>query len=172
MSIGVGELVVVLEEVDPGWYIGEILGEESRTGMFPATYCTVVDSPPPAPRRPPKPSSPTKSESDALGDMDEQVASLSLRKAAVRPAAVPRTISATATVTVARSGSMKKKPPPPPISRGSKPAISAGSTAASTSASVAGGSDAKCRECGCEEFRANVFKKGSCNNCFHVHNPQ
>ncbi|KAG0236295.1 hypothetical protein BGW42_003707 [Actinomortierella wolfii] len=26
-----------------------------------------------------------------------------------------------------------------------------------------------CRECGCDEFTANVFKRGSCNNCFHSH---
>ncbi|KAF9366686.1 hypothetical protein BGX34_010361 [Mortierella sp. NVP85] len=26
-----------------------------------------------------------------------------------------------------------------------------------------------CRECQCEDFSANVFKRGSCNNCFHVH---
>lgn len=26
-----------------------------------------------------------------------------------------------------------------------------------------------CSTCGCDEFSPNVFKKGSCNNCFHVH---
>ncbi|KAG9061686.1 hypothetical protein KI688_007267 [Linnemannia hyalina] len=26
-----------------------------------------------------------------------------------------------------------------------------------------------CRECQCDEFTANVFKPGSCNNCFHAH---
>ncbi|KAF9341477.1 hypothetical protein BGZ91_007720 [Linnemannia elongata] len=26
-----------------------------------------------------------------------------------------------------------------------------------------------CRECQCDEFTANVFKPGSCNNCFHTH---
>ncbi|KAF9577547.1 hypothetical protein BGW38_007168, partial [Lunasporangiospora selenospora] len=26
-----------------------------------------------------------------------------------------------------------------------------------------------CRECNCTEFTANVFKRGSCNNCFHIH---
>ncbi|ODQ52435.1 BAR-domain-containing protein [Saitoella complicata NRRL Y-17804] len=28
---------------------------------------------------------------------------------------------------------------------------------------------AECGECGCDEFQANVFKKGQCNNCFHAH---
>lgn len=26
-----------------------------------------------------------------------------------------------------------------------------------------------CRECHCSDFSANVFKRGSCNNCFHIH---
>lgn len=28
---------------------------------------------------------------------------------------------------------------------------------------------APCRECQCDDFTANVFKPGSCNNCFHAH---
>ncbi|CAO3571533.1 unnamed protein product [Mortierella alpina] len=27
-----------------------------------------------------------------------------------------------------------------------------------------------CRECSCTDFTANVFKRESCNNCFHAHN--
>jgi hypothetical protein len=26
-----------------------------------------------------------------------------------------------------------------------------------------------CKECGCEDFKENVFKPGNCNNCFHKH---
>jgi hypothetical protein len=26
-----------------------------------------------------------------------------------------------------------------------------------------------CSTCGCDEFKSNVFKPGSCNNCFHRH---
>lgn len=26
-----------------------------------------------------------------------------------------------------------------------------------------------CRECQCDDFAPNVFKRGSCNNCFHAH---
>jgi len=28
---------------------------------------------------------------------------------------------------------------------------------------------AECRECGCDDFAANVFRKDNCNNCFHRH---
>lgn len=31
-------------------------------------------------------------------------------------------------------------------------------------------SSMSCKECNCEEFSANVFKQGQCNNCFHQHN--
>jgi len=162
LSLAVGDMIAVLDEVDAGWYIGEIVGDEARTGMFPATYCSVVDPP----RRPPKPPSPTKSES--VESLDDQVTQLSLRRpisntgTSPRPG-VARTVSASSTTSSSPNPAKMKKPPPPPVSRGSKPSLaSSGATAV----------DMRCRECGCTEFRANVFKKGSCNNCFHVHVPQ
>jgi len=164
----------VLEEVDSGWFIGEVLGEEGRFGMFPATYCSVVEQP----RRMLKPPSPEKDgkggdkgdKGDVFTDMEEQVSLLSLR----RPATVGfravsgRTASSTSIITpVATPG--KKKPPPPPVSRGSKPISTTGSSSTIAASTTTAGNDSKCHECGCNEFQANVFKKGSCNNCFHVH---
>jgi hypothetical protein len=177
MSIVPGETVSVIEEVDPGWFIGEIVGDESRQGMFPATYCTVIESTsvtvspvretPPAVRRSLKPPSSTKED-----DLEEQVSQLSLRRPATtggsgqhsggRPS-LGRAVTASPTPSIGSHAAAKKKPPPP-APRGSKPA-SLASTGSSTAA------DTRCRECGCDEFRANVFKKGSCNNCFHVHIP-
>jgi hypothetical protein len=173
MSISVGDLISVLEEVDSGWFIGEITGEEGRHGMFPATYCSIVEQP----RRTLKPPSPGKDgkggeKGDVFTEMEEQVSLLSLRRPAtvgVRPVS-GRSVSSTTITPVVTPG--KKKAPPPPVSRGSKPISTTGSTGSSStiaaSTTTAGG-DLKCRECGCNEFRANVFKKGSCNNCFHVH---
>jgi len=174
MSIVPGDLINVIEEVDAGWFIGEIVGDEARTGMFPTTYCTVIEPTVPTVRRPPlKPPSPTaRSDTSSLaGDLDDQVSNISIRRASyVSPPAprqvITRTQSANTTSSVSGGPNIamaKKKappPPPPPVSRGNKP--------------VAGGgvaNEGKCRECGCVEFRANVFKKGSCNNCFHVHGP-
>jgi hypothetical protein len=172
MSIVPGELVSVIEEVDAGWYIGEIVGSEFRTGMFPATYCVIVPSTAsvsevggttPVRRSTLKPPSPTSTKSD--DSLEDQVANLSLRRPATVPVSRPnlggRSVSSGSPASVGG----KKKAPPPPVSRGSKPVMS-GSSASSVSG------DVKCRECGCDEFRANVFKKGSCNNCFHVHIPQ
>jgi SH3 domain len=178
MSIVPGELISVLEEVDAGWFIGEIVGDESRRqGMFPATYCSVVETiSAPALRRPPKPPSPTarsdaSSVSGGAGDLDDQISNLSIRKGGYNSAGtgsrpgVTRSQTASVAATTLVGGmstspnivmAKKKAPPPPPVSRGNKP----------IPGFVA---DGKCRECGCIEFRANVFKKGSCNNCFHVH---
>ncbi|KAG0367837.1 hypothetical protein BC939DRAFT_532335 [Gamsiella multidivaricata] len=39
----------------------------------------------------------------------------------------------------------------------------------SKAADVADTEVGPCRECQCTEFSPNVFKRGSCNNCFHAH---
>ena len=166
LSIQPGELITVLEEIDPGWYIGEILGDESRSGMFPATYCTVVDLPTPKRMSRSVPVSPgIKGDGpDLFADAEDQTSGLSLRRATAaspKPQIGARTMSI---INPAVMAGKKKQPPPPPVSRGSKPS-SAGTTV------IGGRGEVKCKECGCDEFRANVFKKGSCNNCFHVHIP-
>ncbi|KNE72444.1 hypothetical protein AMAG_20523 [Allomyces macrogynus ATCC 38327] len=61
--------------------------------------------------------------------------------------------------------------PPPPA----PPAAAAGfrslppAMARSYSTPVVGSAAAVCSTCGCDEFKANVFKPQSCNNCFHQH---
>lgn len=40
---------------------------------------------------------------------------------------------------------------------------------AADGAEISSGSIADCKDCGCNEFVANVFKPKKCNNCFHVH---
>jgi SH3 domain len=161
ISIQPGELISVLEEVDAGWFIGEIVGDEARrTGMFPSTYCTLVEM---AGRRPPKPPSPGGKSDSSSVDLEEQVSQLSVRRSSliIRPVVGrSQTVGGTVSPTPSNIAMAKKKaPPPPPVSRGSKPSP------------VGGATEGKCRECGCVEFRANVFKRGSCNNCFHVHGP-
>ena len=102
---------------------------------------------------------------DVFADAEEQISTLAVVRSS-RGRSSPRpgiggramTTPSPSAATVVAVGK-KKPPPPPPVLRGSKP-ISTG---------VVGGGEVKCRECGCDEFRANVFKKGSCNNCFHVH---
>jgi Variant SH3 domain len=152
MSFLPGETVAVIEEVDAGWFMGEVIGSEgTRRGLFPATYCSVVEefTRRPAPTKPLV--SPVKVSSVRTSPSQED--DLTKRLGYVRNATLPpQTITTT-----------KKKfpppPPPPPAPRGSKPTVSS-----------LPASETQCRECGCNEFRLNVFKKdNSCNNCFHVH---
>jgi len=146
LSIYPGDKISVLEEVDPGWYLGEISDAEgTRQGLFPATYCTVIEEPI-GRRASTKPaSSPTRE------NIPEEIPAVR-----ARPSLGTRSVSASPVTN--SPAQVKKKPPPPPVPRGSKPSAANQSPAGTT-----------CRECGCDEFRANVFKKGSCNNCFHVH---
>ena len=177
LSIQPGDLIVVLEDIDPGWSIGEILGDEQRQGMFPSTYCTLVDSTPASStgqRRVSRPTpvspgfKPDVGNGDVFADTEDQVSMLAVRSGGVRrgsssprPGIGARTMSSPPPNAAAVVAGKKKPPPPPPVSRGSKPV--------SVVVGTGIGGEVKCRECGCEEFRANVFKKGSCNNCFHVH---
>ncbi|CAO3599156.1 unnamed protein product [Absidia cylindrospora] len=54
------------------------------------------------------------------------------------------------------SSSTRTPPPPPPASR-------------NTLAGAETKQVVDCQDCGCDEFSANLFKKGHCNNCFHKH---
>ncbi|KAF9422635.1 hypothetical protein BGZ94_008532, partial [Podila epigama] len=78
-----------------------------------------------------------------------------------------------------------RAPPPPPPSRRAGAAAVVASTAPDgpgggptgparylpvTDASVDESKVVReCRECNCSEFTPNVFKRDSCNNCFHIH---
>ncbi|KAI8616412.1 hypothetical protein BC830DRAFT_1118190 [Chytriomyces sp. MP71] len=55
LSIRKGDVINVIEEVDEGWWIGELADGSGRQGMFPANYCEVIETvalsrpPPPQP---------------------------------------------------------------------------------------------------------------------------
>ncbi|KAJ3348840.1 hypothetical protein GGF32_005944 [Allomyces javanicus] len=88
------------------------------------------------------------------------------------PAPRPVTTSVTGRSTKStRSMHSAYNAPPPPA----PPAAAAGfrslppAMARSYSTPVVGSAAAVCSTCGCDEFKANVFKPQSCNNCFHQH---
>ncbi|ORX49130.1 BAR-domain-containing protein [Hesseltinella vesiculosa] len=56
---------------------------------------------------------------------------------------------------LARANTSTRTPPPPPPSRANGTPVAARA--------------GPCRDCGCDDYVANVFKKGHCNNCFHKH---
>ncbi|KAF9383340.1 hypothetical protein CPB97_006538 [Podila verticillata] len=75
-----------------------------------------------------------------------------------------------------------RAPPPPPSRRTAVTTENASSPAPGTPSGHMGGYIPRdyfsapqetqvgpCRECQCDDFAPNVFKRGSCNNCFHAH---
>lgn len=140
LSIRKGDVIRVTRKIDEGWWHGECDGR--APGIFPANYVRTIDSVPATPRA-----------------------------------------SSTSTST-----STKRNPPEPPKSKSSEsvshrvaaPAASSNNNPSAKISTTSAGSAPRtrstsavdpsaCGSCGCEEYSANVFKPGQCNNCFHRH---
>ncbi|CAO3632250.1 unnamed protein product [Cunninghamella blakesleeana] len=67
-----------------------------------------------------------------------------------------------ANTTKSISSSTRTPPPPPPSSKYHQP-----SSIKQPQSSLP--STTSCQECDCDDYSANLFKKGYCNNCFHKH---
>ncbi|KAI9300405.1 hypothetical protein BJ944DRAFT_244227 [Cunninghamella echinulata] len=67
------------------------------------------------------------------------------------------------TVSVTKSISSSRTPPPPPPSRYTSSTIKSSPSPQQQSMIPS------CQECDCDDYSANLFKKGYCNNCFHKH---
>ncbi|BFZ61140.1 hypothetical protein YB2330_002199 [Saitoella coloradoensis] len=76
--------------------------------------------------------------------------------------------SSTTTVTATTNGRSRKSSLSDVLSR-SRKASTASMKQSQVQEEKVGLLVAECGECGCDEFQANVFKKGQCNNCFHTH---
>ncbi|KAK9462911.1 uncharacterized protein V1516DRAFT_671456 [Lipomyces oligophaga] len=70
LSIEPGDIIVVTEEIDPGWWIGDLVGSDGQSGMFPVPYCTVISegstSTNGGPAKPAKPSLSSTSSSSSI----------------------------------------------------------------------------------------------------------
>ncbi|KAL0090018.1 hypothetical protein J3Q64DRAFT_1879139 [Phycomyces blakesleeanus] len=178
LSFRTGDVITVVEEVDEGWWLGEVenIGPKRR-GIFPVNYTEEISGAPPMPARP-LVSSPSPQIPEAEIEVDEyeqevpHEASPFHDKPAsnygyTRPAQPVRAYSSNTYTNpspppIARSTTFvpqatkptgaSRAPPPPPAARAS-PVMSQPS----------------CQECGCVDFSANLFKRGHCNNCFHKH---
>ncbi|RKP22443.1 SH3 domain-containing protein [Syncephalis pseudoplumigaleata] len=67
LSIAKGDIIAVVEELDEGWWVGELVssngagGGQARRGMFPANYCKQCDPPAtPTTPAPPPPAAPVQ----------------------------------------------------------------------------------------------------------------
>ncbi|KAJ3084663.1 hypothetical protein HDU99_008409 [Rhizoclosmatium hyalinum] len=142
MSIRKGDLINVIEEVDEGWWIGEMADGSGQRGMFPANYCEVVEAPaaPLPPYRPP-------STYNAGVDASPRLAAGNVNASGGGrgyPAPVP-----------SRASYIPSAPVP------SRPQYE------DPRSSSAGGAAGGTCYCGCAEFVENAFKPGQCRSCFH-----
>ncbi|KAI8065005.1 hypothetical protein BDF21DRAFT_346446 [Thamnidium elegans] len=192
LSFQVGDIINVIEEVDEGWWLGESI--DGRRGIFPVNYTELVVSinhhgaGPPMPARPSLISQSSSNISIAEHPNETRVESpfTDAQKgySYIRPNQPARTLSANTSSPmcspIPRQNTTKRAPPPPPPASRTPPVMSSRSnttsrTAPSTPQFHVSKNDSyfesspSCNECGCDDFTANVFKKGHCNNCFHKH---
>jgi hypothetical protein len=220
LSFRIGDLIQVIEEVDEGWWLGEVHESNGhvRRGIFPVNYTELVAQQQPQSAGPPMPARPVLSQSSStqhydyipeetlstepsgyhqedsspFGDINRTTNNNSPRSFSYnRPNQPSRTNStgvspASSPVPQFKTTTTKRAPPPPPPSSRTPPATSSirsnmkpsgARTAPSTPQVHVTQSDGyfdsnatpACGDCGCDEFSANIFKKGHCNNCFHKH---
>lgn len=216
LSFRTGEVITVIEEVDEGWWLGEI---GDRRGIFPVNYTELILShssaagPPSMPSRPSLSSTTTSASniivehpeeyyveeparyqdsSSPFGDSNRSLAPTTTPRSYTRPNQPTRTLSANTAGSLPspmgspiprpqqqqqQNGGVAKRapPPPPPSSRSVNVRPTTARTAPTTPQTFQQQQDSyfestpACGDCGCNEFVANIFKKGHCNNCFHKH---
>ncbi|KAJ9069654.1 hypothetical protein DSO57_1016291 [Entomophthora muscae] len=195
--MAVGDIITVTKEVDEGWWVGEIgSGPQKRSGMFPVNYTELVKEVPSCSSGDNEAWIISGNSGPAFADPEEahdesprpsfrrtSTASSSASSNQVTPnhsfSGPPQSNG----VTFRESAPARPSGPKPgtvaPSSRSKPPNRTSymrppGEAAANMAAAVGEATNptvtaAACRECGCDDFSANVFKKGSCNNCFHAH---
>lgn len=195
LSFQVGDMITVIEEVDEGWWLGESI--DGRRGIFPVNYTelvAVVNQYGAGPPMPARPSMISQNSSVSIAEHPDETRAESPFADAqkgysyIRPNQPVRTLSANTTTTSPMSSPIprqnttasKRAPPPPPASRTPPVMSSRSNTTSRTAPSTPQFHVSKndngyfesapaCHDCGCDDFTANVFKKGHCNNCFHKH---
>lgn len=198
LTMAVGDVITVTKEIDEGWWVGEIgSGPQKRSGMFPVNYTEPIREPPSRSSEEGDAwivsgnSGPTYADPEEIHEADSprpsfrrtSTASSSTSSNHITPNHSMSGPTQTNGVTLRESAPARPSGPKPgavaPSAR-SKPATRTsymkppGEAAVNMAAAVGEAittstTAAACRECGCDDFSANVFKKGSCNNCFHAH---
>lgn len=146
MSIHKGDMIRVTKVVDEGWWIGTCNGQ---CGMFPSNYVTRISDEEPA--------------SDAVVATKPQSAVTHQPKAETEEDG-HNDVSQREAPSAAKPG-FSYLPQGAPITFIGRKAREAPQTSADASYVA----PASCGDCDCDDFAANVFKPGHCNNCFHKH---
>ena len=139
LSLKKGDIVMVTKRIDDGWWAGICNG---RSGMFPSNYVSVYEG---------KPQNAEKEEildlnlstSNEISESNDESKSSQF---------------------VAKPG-FSYLPQGGPITFIGRKAINSTSGEDGANVKIV----ASCGQCDCEEFAANIFKPGHCNNCFHKH---
>ncbi|ORX88931.1 BAR-domain-containing protein [Basidiobolus meristosporus CBS 931.73] len=175
LSIRKGDIVTVLDEIDDGWWVGEIIDDNGRrAGMFPSNYVEEIVEPqyqhPPLPKR----SISNNNINATVGRADaahyqpaepvdipnRRMVPIPGRRGSQTPGPMPLSRVASNN-SLNRTMSSSPRPVRPPVA---KPQSYLAGSQYDPSNGVG-----PCCECGCDEYTPNVFKKDSCNNCFHRH---
>jgi hypothetical protein len=139
LSIKKGDIIKVIEKIDEGWWVGSLNDE---IGMFPSNYATVIENS-------------EKSENDikASNNINDQLKQESDE------------IDESKFMQIVSKPGFSYLPQGAPITFiGRK-----GDQSKTYDNQFKVKELTSCEECNCEEFSANVFKQGHCNNCFHKH---
>lgn len=139
MSLKKGDLIIVTKKIDEGWWVGTCNG---KSGMFPSNYVALLDG----------------EENEEMGQ-NKAVEKLDVLSLESTDQEEEKIIQSNA------KPGFSYLPQGTPITFiGRKKGNDA-----SQSEQVQQQVEMSCGQCDCEEFAANVFKAGHCNNCFHKH---
>ena len=147
LSILPGDQIEVLKKVNDGWWLGKC---KDRRGLFPVNYVIPLDTR----------NESRLSNSDAATNLSPLCSPSD--KPSVSEIKSKGAEEVNAASTAARPG-FSYLPQGLPISFIGKKSNSGPEGEAPSQV------DKTCSDCGCEDFVANVFKPGCCNNCFHKH---
>ena len=140
LSLKKGDIIKVTKRIDEGWWVGSCNG---KSGMFPSNYVSVVDE---------KKQTAEKEEELDLDNFNPSIESSESND------------DSKSAQSVAKPG-FSYLPQGAPITFIGRKALNSKSGEAAPKVEIV----ASCSQCDCDEFAANVFKPGHCNNCFHKH---
>lgn len=139
VSLKKGEIIKVTKRIDEGWWVGTCNGQ---SGMFPSNYVSII-------------------EDEREYQEKEEVLKLNLN---INNESSDSNDESKSSQAVIKPG-FSYLPQGTPITFIGRKALNAKSHEQEEKVEII----ASCGQCSCDEFMANVFKIGHCNNCFHKH---
>lgn len=139
LSIKKGDIIQVIKMIDEGWWVGV---SHDKKGMFPSNYVTIIEN---------NVNDDCEDSSKINSEIDKKIESNEIDESKFMQ-------------TVSKPG-FSYLPKGAPITFIGRKGNNSNAQDEQPQANVS----TSCTQCDCEEFAANVFKPGHCNNCFHKH---